>query len=186
MISQQLLTTADFQHFTSVPLVGNAATNKGLALFPRRIHGRFAALSRSDRESNAIAYSDDLSVWTDALPCQQPMAAWEALQLGNCGSPIETDLGWLVLTHGVGPMRTYSIGAILLDLDDPTQILGRLHQPLLSPAPGRTRRVRPPTSCIRAAPFVHSDVLVIPYGICDAQIGFATVALPELLEALTR
>ena len=185
VISQQLLTTADFQHFTSVPLVGNAATNKGLALFPRRIHGRFAALSRSDRESNTIAYSDDLSVWTDALPCQQPMAAWEALQLGNCGSPIETDLGWLVLTHGVGPMRTYSIGAILLDLDDPTQILGRLHQPLLSPAPDE-RDGYVPNVVYSCGAFVHSDVLVIPYGICDAQIGFATVALPELLEALTR
>ncbi|MDT5010891.1 MAG: hypothetical protein QOH57_2508, partial [Mycobacterium sp.] len=124
VITQQLLATKDFHQFTSVPLVGRAAANKGLALFPRRIHGRFAAMSRSDRESNTVAYSEDLSVWTAALPCQQPIEAWEALQLGNCGSPIETDAGWLVLTHGVGPMRTYSIGAILLDLDEPTRILG--------------------------------------------------------------
>ncbi len=134
-ISQQLLETADFRSFTSTPLVGRAAANKGLALFPRRIGGRFAAMSRSDRESNSIAYSDNPFVWTDSVPCQRPAEAWEALQLGNCGPPIETEAGWLVLTHGgVGPMRTYRIGAILLDLEDPTRILGRLRQPLLSPA----------------------------------------------------
>jgi predicted GH43/DUF377 family glycosyl hydrolase len=115
-ISQQLLETTDFLSFTSAPIVGQAAVNKGLALFPRRIRGRFAAMSRSDRETNSVAYSDHLSVWTNPLACQSPTRAWEVLQLGNCGSPIETDVGWLVLTHGVGPMRTYSIGAILLDL----------------------------------------------------------------------
>ncbi|MBX9641071.1 MAG: glycosidase, partial [Mycobacteriaceae bacterium] len=133
-ISQQLLQTTDFRSFTSTPIVGRAAADKGLALFPRRIHGRFAAMSRSDRESNAVAYSDHLSVWASALACQSPTQAWELLQLGNCGPPIETDAGWLVLTHGVGPMRTYRIGAILLDLDDPTRIIGQLSQPLLSPA----------------------------------------------------
>ena len=114
-ISQQLLETTDFQSFTSAPMTGNAAANKGLALFPRRIGGRFAAMSRSDRESNSVAYADDPFVWPDSAPCQQPTQAWEALQLGNCGPPIETEAGWLVLTHGVGPMRTYRIGAILLD-----------------------------------------------------------------------
>jgi predicted GH43/DUF377 family glycosyl hydrolase len=183
-ISQQLLTTNDFQRFTSVPLVGRAATNKGLALFPRKIHGRFAALSRSDRESNTIAYSDDLSVWTEILPCQQPAESWEVLQLGNCGPPIETDAGWLVLTHGVGPMRTYSIGAILLDLDDPTKILGRLRQPLLSPMPAEQNGYVPNVvySC---GALLHAETVVIPYGIGDAAIGIATVALPELLDALT-
>ena len=141
-ISQQLLETKDFQSFTSGPLVGKAAANKGLALFPRRIHGRYAAMSRSDRETNTVAFADHLAVWTSASPCQQPAEPWEALQLGNCGPPIETDAGWLVLTHGVGPMRTYSIGAILLDLDDPTRVLGRLRRPLLSPAPRRTERLR--------------------------------------------
>lgn len=183
-ISQQLLATDDFQSFTSTPLVGRAATNKGLALFPRKIHGRFAALSRSDRESNAIAYSDDLSVWATTLPCQQPVESWEALQLGNCGPPIETDAGWLVLTHGVGPMRTYSIGAILLDIDDPTKILGRLRTPLLSPTAAEQDGYVPNVvySC---GALLHADTLVIPYGIGDAAIGIATVALPELLEALT-
>jgi predicted GH43/DUF377 family glycosyl hydrolase len=183
VISQQLLATDDFRLFTSVPLVGRAAANKGLALFPRRIGGRFVALSRSDRETNSIAYSDDLAVWPDAAPCQRPTEAWEVLQLGNCGSPIETDAGWLVLTHGVGPMRTYSIGAILLDLDDPTQILGHLRRPLLSP----TRDEQDgyvPNVVYSCGALAHGDTLVLPYGISDGAIGVATVALPELLGAL--
>ena len=184
-ISQQLLETIDFQSFTSAPIVGRAAANKGLALFPRRIRGRFAAMSRSDRESNTVAYSDHLSVWTSALPCQSPTRAWEVLQLGNCGSPIETDAGWLVLTHGVGPMRTYCIGAILLDLDDPTRILSQLPQPLLSPATDEQDGYVPNVvySC---GALVHADTLVLPYGISDAAIGIATVPLPELLAALSR
>ena len=184
-ISQQLLETTDFQSFTSAPIVGRAAANKGLALFPRRIRGRFAAMSRSDRESNTVAYSDHLSVWTSALACQSPTQAWDVLQLGNCGSPIETDAGWLVLTHGVGPMRTYCIGAILLDLDDPTRILGQLAQPLLSPATDEQDGYVPNVvySC---GALVHADTLVLPYGISDAAIGIATVPLPELLAALSR
>jgi predicted GH43/DUF377 family glycosyl hydrolase len=184
-ISQQLLETKDFQSFTSAPIVGPAAANKGLALFPRRIRGRFAAMSRSDRESNTVAYSDHPSVWTSALPCQSPTRAWEALQLGNCGPPIETDAGWLVLTHGVGPMRTYCIGAILLDLDDPTRILSQLPQPLLSPAADEQDGYVPNVvySC---GALVHADTLVLPYGISDAAIGIATVPLPELLAALSR
>jgi predicted GH43/DUF377 family glycosyl hydrolase len=184
-ISQQLLETRDFLSFTSTPIVGRAAANKGLALFPRRIRGRFAAMSRSDRESNTVAYSDHLSVWTSALACQVPTQAWEVLQLGNCGSPIETGAGWLVLTHGVGPMRTYSIGAILLDLDDPTRILGQLPQPLLSPAPDEQDGYVPNVvySC---GALVHADTLVLPYGISDGAIGLATVPLPELLAALSR
>ena len=182
-ISQQLLTTRDFQTFVSTPLVGRAAANKGLALFPRRIDGRFAALSRADRESNTVAYSDRPSEWTNAEPCQRPLQTWEVLQLGNCGPPIETDAGWLVLTHGVGPMRTYRIGAILLDLDDPTTILGRLAEPLLSPAADEQNGYVPNVvySCGALA---HADNLVIPYGIGDAAIGFATVPVPELLGAL--
>ena len=182
-ISQQLLTTRDFQTFVSTPLVGRAAANKGLALFPRRIDGRFAALSRADRESNTVAYSDRPSEWTNAEPCQRPLQTWEVLQLGNCGPPIETEAGWLVLTHGVGPMRTYRIGAILLDLDDPTTILGRLAEPLLSPAADEQNGYVPNVvySCGALA---HADNLVIPYGIGDAAIGFATVPVPELLGAL--
>jgi len=182
-ISQQLLTTRDFRNFTSMPLVGRAAANKGLALFPRRIGGLFAALSRADRESNSIAYSDRPFAWRSAEPCQEPLQAWEVLQLGNCGPPIETEAGWLVLTHGVGPMRTYRIGAILLDLDDPTKILGRLVEPLLSPAADEQNGYVPNVvySC---GALIHDDNLVLPYGIGDAAIGFAVVPVPELLRAL--
>jgi predicted GH43/DUF377 family glycosyl hydrolase len=185
LISQQLLQTKDFTSFTSVPLVGCAAANKGLALFPRRVGGRYAAMSRSDRETNTLGFADDLSVWTSASPCQTPTEAWETLQLGNCGPPIETDAGWLVLTHGVGPMRTYSIGAILLDLVDPTRVLGRLRRPLLSPVPDEQNGYVPNVvySC---GGLVHADTLVIPYGICDSAIGVATVPLPELLATLVR
>ena len=182
-ISQQLLETTDFQSFTSAPMTGNAADNKGLALFPRRIGGRFAAMSRSDRESNSVAYADDPFVWPDSAPCQQPTQAWEVLQLGNCGPPIETEAGWLVLTHGVGPMRTYRIGAILLDLEEPTRIIGQLRQPLLSPAADEQDGYVPNVvySC---GALVHGETLVIPYGIGDAAIGIATVPLRELLAEL--
>jgi predicted GH43/DUF377 family glycosyl hydrolase len=182
-IGQQLLETEDFVHFTSSPMVGAAAANKGLALFPRRIGDRFAALSRSDRESNTIAYSENPRRWEDGLACQTPTASWEVVQLGNCGSPIETEAGWLVLTHGVGPMRTYNIGAILLDLDDPTQILGRLSEPLLSPAHDEQDGYVPNVvySC---GALLHAGILVIPYGIGDSAIGVATVPLDELLASL--
>lgn len=182
-ITQQLLQTNDFVTFTSTPLVGAAAANKGLALFPRRIGGRYAALSRSDRESNTIAFSDNPYEWRTSSPCQTPTRLWEILQLGNCGSPIETDDGWLVLTHGVGPMRTYSIGAILLDLDDPTKIIGQLREPLLTPRADEQDGYVPNVvySC---GGLVHDGTLVLPYGIGDASIGIATVDLSDLLEAL--
>lgn len=182
-ITQQLLQTADFQTFTSGPLVGRAAANKGLALFPRRINGRFAAMSRSDRETNTVAFADHPAVWTSASPCQQPIETWETVQLGNCGPPIETEAGWLVLTHGVGPMRTYSIGAILLDLDDPTQMIGRLRRPLLSPAENE-RNGYVPNVVYSCGALVHAGTLVLPYGICDSAIGVATVPLQDLLEEM--
>ena len=183
-IGQQLLETKDFSHFTSSPMVGVAAANKGLALFPRRIGDRFAALSRSDRESNTIAFSENPSRWEDALPCQAPTRSWEVVQLGNCGSPIETEAGWLVLTHGVGPMRTYSIGAILLELEDPTRVIGQLREPLLSPAPDEQNGYVPNVvySC---GALLHAGNLVLPYGISDCAIGVATVRLDELLACLT-
>jgi predicted GH43/DUF377 family glycosyl hydrolase len=182
-IRQQLLATKDFRAFTSSPLVGPAADNKGLALFPRRIGGRFYALSRADRESNAVSSSENLHTWPKARPCQRPSRSWELLQLGNCGSPIETDAGWLVLTHGVGPMRTYCIGAILLDLDDPTQIVGELPLPLLAPQQDEQDGYVPNVvySC---GGLVHAGTLVIPYGIGDAAVGVATVPVADVLAAL--
>lgn len=183
-IGQQLLKTHDFRTFTSAPIVGDAAANKGLALFPRRVGGRFAALSRWDRETNSVAFSDDLRHWPAATPIQHPAQAWEVLQLGNCGSPIETDAGWLVLTHGVGPMRTYSIGAILLDLDDPTVVLGKLAHPLLTPTADE-RDGYVPNVVYSCGSLVVGETLVIPYGIGDVSIGVASVPMPDLLSALT-
>jgi predicted GH43/DUF377 family glycosyl hydrolase len=182
-ISLQLLETPDFRTFTSEALTGPAAHNKGLALFPRRIGGRFAALSRWDRETNSVAFTDDIHHWPDATLCQVPTRSWEVLQLGNCGSPIETTEGWLVLTHGVGPMRTYTIGAILLDLDDPTVVRGSLREPLLAPTSAEQDGYVPNVvySCGALA---HGDHLLLPYGISDGAIGFATVALPDLVASL--
>ena len=184
-IRQQLLETEDLCSFTSSPLVGDAAANKGMALFPRLIGGRFAALSRRDRESNSVAFSENPRQWSGAVPFQLPTEAWEVLQLGNCGSPLETDAGWLVLTHGVGPMRTYSIGAVLLDLDDPTIVLSRLREPLLTPTTDEQDGYVPNVvySC---GGLVHADTLVLPYGIGDAAIGVATVSMPDLLDELDR
>jgi predicted GH43/DUF377 family glycosyl hydrolase len=182
-ICQQLLATEDFVQFTSSPMTGGAAANKGLALFPRLIGGRFAALSRSDRESNTITYSENPRRWEEAMPCQKPTMPWEVVQLGNCGSPIETEVGWLVLTHGVGPVRTYNIGALLLDLEDPTRIIGRLREPLLSPNHDEQDGYVPNVvySC---GALLHAGSLVIPYGMGDSAIGVATVPLQELLGAL--
>lgn len=182
-ITQQLLTTADFRSFTSSPIFGDAAANKGLALFPRRIDGRFVAMSRSDRETNTVTFSDDLHEWTTDSPCQSPARTWEVLQLGNCGSPIETDAGWLLLTHGVGPMRTYSIGALLLDLTDPTRIIGQLPDPLLTPAADEQDGYVPNVvySC---GALVHQGTLVLPYGIGDSSIGLATGRVDDILAAL--
>lgn len=182
-IVQQLLTTVDFVTFTSSPLHGAAAANKGLALFPRRIAGRFVALSRFDGASNAISFSHDLRQWPTAERLVCPPAAWEAVQVGNCGPPIETDDGWLALTHGVGPFRTYSIGAWLLDLDDPSRVIGRLQEPLLTPRASEQDGYVPNVvySC---GGLLHGGTLLLPYGIGDSSIGFATVALADLLAAL--
>ena len=142
-IAPQLIETADFRRFRISQLAGPAAQNKGMALFPRRVGGRYVALSRWDRENNAIATSADGIWWGDARTLQTPSRPWELLQLGNCGSPVETEAGWIVLTHGVGPMREYAIGALLLDLDDPSRVVGALRDPLAGARRGRARRLRP-------------------------------------------
>ncbi len=184
-IAQQLLSTTDFVTFASSPLTGAGAVNKGMALFPRRVGGRFAALSRCDGASNAIAFSDDVNRWEAAIPLDCPTETWEAIQVGNCGSPIETDEGWLVLTHGVGPMRTYSIGAWLLDLEDPTKVIGRLRRPLLVPMADEQDGYVPNVvySC---GALLHSGTLLVPFGIGDAAIGFATVDVGQLLDVMVR
>ena len=142
------------------------------------------ALSRCDRESNSIAFSDDLHHWPSSTPLHVPERSWELLQVGNCGSPIETDLGWLVLTHGVGPMRTYSIGALLLDLEDPTTVIGSLTEPLLTPDRDE-RDGYVPNVVYSCGSLVHAGTLVLPYGMSDGAIRIAKVSMDELLAALT-
>lgn len=182
-IAQQLLETTDFASFESSPLQGLASRNKGLALFPRRIAGRFTALTRSDGATNGIASTDDVRHWPRAVPFATRPALWSAIQVGNCGPPIETAEGWLVLTHGVGPMRSYSIGACLLDLDDPTRVVAELPGPLLSPSADEQDGYVPNVvySCGAA---LHAGHLVIPYGIGDAAIGFASVPIDALLGSM--
>ncbi|MBI4935364.1 MAG: glycoside hydrolase family 130 protein [Actinobacteria bacterium] len=184
-IQQHMLDTKDFRTFRSAPMTGAAAVGKGLAMFPRRVHGRFFALTRSDRESNEVASSDDPRHWPDSQSVQIPERSWEMVQLGNCGSPIETDLGWLVLTHGVGPMRTYSLGAILLDLDDPTRMIARTDEPILSPEGDRTGGYVP-NVVYTCGSMAHGDTLVLPYGIGDQAIAVATLSISELLRAMRR
>jgi predicted GH43/DUF377 family glycosyl hydrolase len=183
-IAQQLLQTDDFIDFAMSPVVGAASTNKGLAIFPRLINGRYAALSRYDRETNAVCFSDTLGHWGNAVTFQPPQRDWEVLQLGNCGSPIETSAGWLVLTHGVGPMRTYSIGAVLLDLEHPDKMIASLKEPLIT-ASSDEQDGYVPNVVYTCGAMLHGDVLVIPYGVADMRINIATVRLSELLEAMT-
>jgi predicted GH43/DUF377 family glycosyl hydrolase len=183
-VRSQLLTTVDFRTFTSTQLTGRGARNKGMALFPRRIDGRYFALSRWDRETNAIATSHDPTVWDDPVGLQRPAEPWDLVQLGNCGSPIETPAGWIVLTHGVGPMRRYAIGAELLDLDDPTRVTGHLREPLLTPAEDE-RDGYVPNVVYSCGAMLHGDTIVLPYGISDANIGIATIPLDQLLDRLT-
>jgi len=179
-IGMQVLSTTDFRQFQVSPMAGPGAWGKGLALFPRRIGGRYVALSRADRESNLVTRSDDGLIWDEPTLINPPVQGWEVVQVGNGGSPIETSTGWLVITHGVGPMRTYALGAILLDLDDPTKVLAILDGPLLTPnADERDGYV--PNVVYTCGALLHDDVLTIPYGISDGAIRFAQVDLPVLL-----
>jgi predicted GH43/DUF377 family glycosyl hydrolase len=158
------------------------ARNKGMALFPRKIAGNYVMLSRVDGENIYLMYSDNLQTWNEGVKLASPRYPWEFMQLGNCGSPIELDEGWLVLTHGVGSLRRYSIGALLLDKDDP-RIIGRLEQPLISPEE-RERTGYVPNVVYTCGSIVHGKRLIIPYGSADRSIAFITVELDELLERL--
>jgi predicted GH43/DUF377 family glycosyl hydrolase len=179
----QLLATGDFRTFHAHQLSGPAARNKGMALFPRRIGGRYVCLSRWDRESSSLAVSDDRWAWGSPTTIQVPRHPWELIQIGNCGSPIETSAGWLVLTHGVGPMRTYAIGAILLDLEDPRRVIATLPEPLVVPGPGE-REGYVPNVVYSCGALVHGEALVLPFGFGDQAIGIALVDLPLLLDQL--
>lgn len=182
-ILPQLITTTDFTSFRVLTLNGASARNKGMALFPRRIDGRFAALSRYDQESIDIMFSDDVQHWDSRQKVRVPTQPWELMKIGNCGSPIETPAGWLVLTHGVGPVREYAIGAVLLDLADPSQVIGELPEPLLAPDE-HERYGYVPNVVYSCGAMIHRDDLVLPYGYSDIGVRIAIVKLDELLGAL--
>jgi predicted GH43/DUF377 family glycosyl hydrolase len=182
-IAPKLLSTEDFICFRVLALHGAGAQNKNLALFPRKIGGRFAMLSRIDGWSNYIMYSDNLNRWEQPMQVQQPKSAWEFIQIGNCGSPIETEHGWLVVTHGVGPMRRYCLGVTLLDINDPTLEIGRLTEPLLIPNK-EEREGYVPNVLYSCGSIIHNGKLVIPYGLSDYCSSFVTVDLASLLAKL--
>jgi predicted GH43/DUF377 family glycosyl hydrolase len=183
VVVPELIETVDFLRFRFITLNGPAAQNKGMALFPRKIDGRYAMLSRQDNESLYLMFSDNVHFWNERALLVAPTFPWELVQLGNCGSPIETDAGWLVLGHGVGPMRKYSIGAFLLDRDDPSKVIGRLREPLLEPALNE-RDGYVPNVVYTCGALIHRNQLVIPYGLADHATRFAVVPLDRLLAAL--
>jgi predicted GH43/DUF377 family glycosyl hydrolase len=179
----ELVETSDFLLFRFRTLNGPAAENKGMAMFPRKINGQFAMLSRQDNENIYLMYSDNAHFWNEHTVLLKPEFSWELVQLGNCGSPIETDEGWLVLSHGVGPMRQYCIGAFLLDRGDPGKVIGRLREPLLKPNQSE-REGYVPNVVYTCGALVHDGELIIPYGLADHATGFATVPLAEVLAAM--
>jgi predicted GH43/DUF377 family glycosyl hydrolase len=183
VVMPELVETTDFLRFRFITLNGPAAQNKGMAIFPRKINGMYAMLSRQDNESIYLMFSDNVHFWNDREILLKPAFPWELVQLGNCGSPIETEAGWLVLSHGVGPMRRYCIGAFLLDREDPSKVIGRLSEPLLEPDQNE-REGYVPNVVYTCGAIVHSGQLLIPYGMADHATGFATVAVDDLLAAM--
>jgi predicted GH43/DUF377 family glycosyl hydrolase len=182
-ILPQFIETQDFLNFRVLTLNGSAVQNKGMALFPRRIGGSYAMLSRQDDENLFIMFSDNPHYWSDPNVLLRPAEAWESVKIGNCGSPIETEAGWLVITHGVGPMRKYCIGAALLDLNDPTKVIGRLREPLLLPE-GNGREGYVPNVVYSCGSLVHAGVLILPYAMSDRASAIVSLPVDELLAAL--
>jgi predicted GH43/DUF377 family glycosyl hydrolase len=183
LIMPKLLQTNDFINFRIMPLYGAGSQNKNLALFPRKINGKYVMMSRIDGCNNYIMYSDKINIWENPTILQKPKFAWEFVQIGNCGSPIETEDGWLVITHGVGPMRKYVLGASLLKLDDPGVEIGRLKEPLLMPNSDE-REGYVPNVIYSCGSIVHNDKLILPYGLSDYSSSFAEVDLKALLKRL--
>jgi predicted GH43/DUF377 family glycosyl hydrolase len=180
IVVPELVETSDFLLFRFRTLNGPAAENKGMALFPRKIGGQYAMLSRQDNENIYVMFSDNIHFWNERSVLLKPTFPWELVQLGNCGSPIETDAGWLVLSHGVGAMRKYCIGAFLLDREDPSKVIGRLREPLLKPN-DEEREGYVPNVVYTCGALVHNGELIIPYGLADHATGFATAPLAEVL-----
>lgn len=184
-ILPKLISTKDFYNFRVVPLYGAGAQNKNLALFPRKIKGKYAMLSRIDGVNNYIMYSDRRTQWDNPIILQEPRFSWEFTQIGNCGSPLWTKEGWLVITHGVGAMRRYCLGASLLDLDDPSKEIGRLKEPLLAPLEGE-REGYVPNVVYSCGSIIHNNSLILPYAVSDYSSTYGVVDLEELLDALKK
>jgi predicted GH43/DUF377 family glycosyl hydrolase len=182
-IRSELLETRDFLTFRMTPMTGSAARNKGMALFPRKINGRYAMIGRQDNENLYLIYSDDLLTWDGGKPLLKPEWPWEFVQIGNCGSPIELDEGWLLFTHGVGPVRRYSIGAALLDKADPSKVLARSREPLVHPDPSQ-REGYVPNVVYTCGAIRHGSRIVLPYAISDTFSNFATIKIDALLGAM--
>jgi len=184
IVMPELVETSDFLLFRFITLNGPAARGKGLALFPRKINGLYTMLSRLDNETICLMSSDNVHFWNECKALLKPQFPWELIQMGNCGSPIETEAGWLVLSHGVGPMRQYCLGAFLLDLDDPSKVIGRVREPLMKPDESE-REGYVPNVVYTCGALVHNGVLIVPYGLADHATSFATVPLAELLAGMT-
>jgi predicted GH43/DUF377 family glycosyl hydrolase len=182
-IRSELIETSDFVSYRMSPLHGAAAQNKGMALFPRKIGGKYAMIARQDNENLYLIYSDDLYRWDGGQAILKPQFPWEFVQIGNCGSPIELDEGWLLLTHGVGPVRKYSIGAALLDKNDPLKVLARSREPLLRPEPSE-REGYVPNVVYTCGAMRHNDQIILPYAVSDTFSNFATVKILNLLKAM--
>lgn len=184
-IRPQLIETTDFSHFKISPFYGSAASDKGMAIFPEKIGGRYAMIGRQGGRSLSIMYSDDLYFWDKASPLQSPQRGWEMLQIGNCGSPVKTEAGWLLLTHGVGPMRKYVLSCSLLDLENPGKVLASLEVPLLSPN-AEEREGYVPNVLYTCGMIAHEGRLIIPYAMSDSAISFATVGVEDLIAELLK
>jgi len=183
-IRSELIETHDFLSFRMSPLRGTAARNKGMALFPRKIDGKYAMIARQDNENLYLIYSDDLYRWDGGQAILKPQFPWEFVQIGNCGSPIELDEGWLLLTHGVGPVRKYSIGAALLDKNDPSKVLARASEPLLHPEASE-REGYVPNVVYTCGAMRHNDQIILPYAISDTYSNFATITIAALMRAMS-
>jgi predicted GH43/DUF377 family glycosyl hydrolase len=184
-IRSELIETTDFLSFRMTPLQGTAARNKGMALFPRKIDGKYAMIARQDNENLYLIYSDDLYKWDGGQAILKPQFPWEFVQIGNCGSPIELEEGWLMLTHGVGPVRKYSIGAALLDKHDPSKVLARSSEPLLRPELSE-REGYVPNVVYTCGAMTHNDQLILPYAVSDTYSNFATISISALLQSMSR
>lgn len=182
-ILPKLLSTKDFINFKVQPINGKIA-NKGAALFPRKVNGKYVMLCRVDGENSYVSFSDSITNWHDEIHLvAEPESPWEFIQVGNCGSPLETEKGWLVITHSVGPMREYVIGAMLLDLHDPTKVLGKLKEPLLF-ANEEERNGYVPNVLYSCGQIIHNNQLILPYAYSDHESTYATICLEELLSTL--